>query len=117
MRRWLVSNSKVTKPTRTSCTSLPHSFGGLIGILALSLLGQVFSLHAATLPPGFTETQVGSNLSGTPTAMEFAPDGRLFVCLQEGRLRVIQNGVLLPTPFVTVTTMANNERGLLGIAF
>jgi glucose/arabinose dehydrogenase len=49
--------------------------------------------------------------------MDFAPDGRLFVCLQEGRLRVIENGVLLATPFVTVTTTANGERGLLGIAF
>jgi glucose/arabinose dehydrogenase len=117
MKNWRVSNSTVTKPTRRYPTGLPHSLGGLIGILALSLFGQVFSLHAAILPAGFTETQVGSNLSGTPTAMDFSPDGRLFVCLQEGRLRVIQNGVLLPTPFVTVTTTANGERGLLGIAF
>ena len=49
--------------------------------------------------------------------MEFAPDGRLFVCLQGGQLRVIENGVLLATPFVTVTTTANGERGLLGITF
>jgi hypothetical protein len=38
--------------------------------------------NAATLPSGFTETQI-SGLS-SPTAMEFAPDGRLFVCLQTG---------------------------------
>ena len=49
--------------------------------------------------------------------MDFAPDGRLFVCQQGGQLRVIENGVLPATPFVTVTTTANNERGLLGIAF
>jgi glucose/arabinose dehydrogenase len=49
--------------------------------------------------------------------MDFSPDGRLFVCLQGGQLRVIKNGVLLATPFVTVTTSANGERGLLGIAF
>jgi glucose/arabinose dehydrogenase len=49
--------------------------------------------------------------------MAFAPDGRLFVCLQGGQLRVIENGVLLATPFVTVTTSAIGERGLLGIAF
>ena len=76
------------------------------------------SLRAATLPAGFTETQVGANLTpGSPTAMDFAPDGRLFVCLQGGQLRVIANGVLLPTPFVTVTTTALGERGLLGVAF
>ena len=34
---------------------------------------------------------------------QFAPDGRIFVCEQGGTLRVIKNGALLPTPFVTVT--------------
>ncbi len=49
--------------------------------------------------------------------MAFAPDGRLFVCQQGGQLRVIENGVLLSTPFVTVTVNASGERGLLGVAF
>ena len=49
--------------------------------------------------------------------MAFAPDGRLFVCLQDGPVRVIENGVLLSDPFVTVATSANGERGLGGIAF
>ena len=35
--------------------------------------------------------------------MAFAPDGRIFVCQQGGQLRVIKNGALLPTPFVTLT--------------
>ncbi|HEX7515806.1 MAG TPA: PQQ-dependent sugar dehydrogenase [Chthoniobacterales bacterium] len=95
----------------------PRPFWRLIGCIAIGLFLAGFSLHAATLPAGFTETQVGSDLSGAPTAMDFAPDGRLFVCLQGGQLRVIENGVLLATPFVTVTTTANGERGLLGIAF
>ena len=49
--------------------------------------------------------------------MQFAPDGRLFVCEQGGRLRVIENGVLLTTPFLTVTVSSAGERGLLGVAF
>ena len=49
--------------------------------------------------------------------MQFAPDGRLFVCEQGGRLRVIKNGVLLSTPFLTVTVNSVGERGLLGVAF
>ena len=73
-----------------------------------------FSL-AATLPSGFTETVVANGLSA-PTAMAFAPDGRIFVTQQGGSLRVIKNGALLPTPFVTVTTTSSGERGLLGIA-
>src|SRR5437870_4596794 len=72
---------------------------------------------AATLPPGFVEAQVGGNLSGSPTAMAFAPDGRLFVCQQGGQLRVIKNGSLLSTPFVSLTVDSSGERGLLGIAF
>src|SRR6185369_3625264 len=45
------------------------------------------------------------------------PDGRLFVAEQGGRLRVIKNNALLPTPFVTLTVESSGERGLLGIAF
>ena len=71
---------------------------------------------ASLLPTGFAETTLVSGLSN-PTAMEFAPDGRIFVCEQGGTLRVIKNGVLLPTPFLTVTVNSSGERGLLGITF
>ena len=70
----------------------------------------------ASLPSGFAETLVASGLAG-PTAMTFAPDGRLFVCQQGGALRVIKNGALLSTPFVTLTVNSSGERGLLGVAF
>ena len=73
-------------------------------------------MQAATVPTGFSETLVASGLS-SPTAMQFAPDGRLFVAEQGGRLRVIKDGVLLPTPFLTVTVSSVGERGLLGVAF
>lgn len=75
------------------------------------------SVPAATLPTDFNETIITGISSGT--AMAFAPDGRLFVCQQQGQLRVIKNGILLPTPFVTITvnSPAGSERGLLGIAF
>ena len=49
--------------------------------------------------------------------MDFAPDGRLFVCLQGGQLRVIKNGALLGTPFMTLNVDPSGERGLLGVAF
>ena len=81
-----------------------------------SLLLLSFSAtYAATLPAGFTETIITGIAS--PTAMEIAPDGRIFVCEQGGRLRVIKNGALLATPFLTVSVDSNGERGLLGIAF
>ena len=73
-------------------------------------------MQAATVPAGFSETLVASGLA-SPTAMQFAPDGRLFVAEQGGRLRVIKDGVLLPTPFLTLTVSSAGERGLLGVAF
>ena len=75
----------------------------------------VSATYGATLPEGFTETAI-SGLSN-PTAMEIAPDGRIFVCQQGGALRVIKNGVLLTTPFITLSVDPAGERGLLGIAF
>ena len=71
---------------------------------------------SATLPNGFAETQVATGLAA-PTAMAFAPDGRLFVAEQGGRLRVIKNGTLLGMPFLTLNVNSSGERGLLGIAF
>jgi glucose/arabinose dehydrogenase len=49
--------------------------------------------------------------------MEFAPDGRLFVAQQDGNLRVIQDGTLLDTPFLSLSVDSAGERGLLGVAF
>src|SRR2546423_99428 len=86
-------------------------------LIVLALVLESVPLEGATLPAGFTETQYGSNFNGTPTAMAFAPDGRLFVCLQTGQLRVIKNGTLLATPFVSLSVDSSGERGLLGIAF
>jgi glucose/arabinose dehydrogenase len=80
------------------------------------LLALAAGAGAATLPGGFTENLVASGLA-SPTAMAFAPDGRLFVCLQGGQLRVVKNGALLPTPFLTVSVSSAGERGLLGVAF
>jgi glucose/arabinose dehydrogenase len=83
-------------------------------LLATTLTAAIAG--AATLPAGFTESQLAAGLSN-PTAMAFAPDGRLFVCEQGGRLRIIKNGALLSAPFVQVTVSSVGERGLLGVTF
>ena len=80
--------------------------------LTLGWTGPAWALQTA----GFEEVQVATGLN-SPTAMEFSPDGRLFVAQQSGRLRVIKNGSLLPDDFVTLSVTSNGERGLLGIAF
>jgi glucose/arabinose dehydrogenase len=117
MKNGRFSNALLTRADRFCYTKIQCHFIKLAGSVVLSLFLSGLSLQGATLPAGFTEVQVGSNLSGAPTAMDFSPDGRLFVCQQGGQLRVIENGILLATPFVTVTTAANGERGLLGVTF
>src|SRR5262245_8930303 len=67
-----------------------------------------------TLPTGFAESLFAGGLTN-PTQMAVAPDGRVFVAEQSGTLRVIQNGNLLPTPFVSLTVDSNGERGLVGV--
>jgi glucose/arabinose dehydrogenase len=72
-------------------------------------------LTPTVLPPGFTETPVVSGLSG-PTAMEFAPDGRLFVLEQSGNVKLVHtDGTTFTALHLNVD--AAGERGLLGIAF
>lgn len=78
----------------------------------------VFGFSAQAAPPGFLPPELIAGGLANPTAMAFAPDGRLFVAQQAGALRVIDaGGNLLATPFITLTTTSVGERGLLGIAF
>ena len=79
-------------------------------ILSSRLKTQTFT------QPGFNQVLVANGISN-PTVMEFAPDGRLFVAQQTGALRIIENGVLLGTPAITLSVNSSGERGLLGIAF
>jgi glucose/arabinose dehydrogenase len=68
--------------------------------------------------PGFTYQTVARNLASA-VSMAFAPDGRLFLAERlTGHIRVIQDGVLLPSPWATVATSATtfDERGFVGIA-
>ncbi|MDB4893384.1 MAG: glucose dehydrogenase [Gemmatimonadetes bacterium] len=50
-----------------------------------------------------------------------APDGdtRQFIVERGGRVRIVANGVLLPTPFLDIRSRVNNtgERGMLSMAF
>ncbi len=72
---------------------------------------------AISLPAGFGSEQVVTGLTSS-TAITFAPDGRLFIGHKDGRVRLFQNGTLLATDFINISTEVNNywDRGLLGIA-
>lgn len=65
-------------------------------------------------------TPVVSGLA-SPVVVAHAGDGsnRLFVVEQEGRIQLVKNGVVQPTPFLDITDRISSggERGLLGLAF
>ena len=69
---------------------------------------------ASALPPDFNETLVTSSII-KPTSLDLTPDGRVLLAEQEGRLRVIKDGVLLPNSMLTVNVDSQWERGLLGV--
>jgi glucose/arabinose dehydrogenase len=86
----------------------------VLPVILILLTGLNFS-SAQTFPADFGQVLVSNGIND-PTAMAFAPDGRIFVAQQAGALRVIKNNSLLPTPFISLTVSATGERGLLGIA-
>lgn len=89
-------------------------------LLALALIAGPVLIPgrsaSAAVPSGFTDSLVAS-VAG-PTALTFTPDGRMLVTTQAGRLRVVQNDALLPTPALDISsrTCSTGERGLLGVA-
>lgn len=102
----------------------------LAGVLALSsgAKGQVDVLPS--IPMGsiaITLTPIATGMAAPDYAISAPGDtSRLFVLEQNGLVRIIQNGSLLPGSALNlqslvapplVTTNANDERGLLGLAF
>jgi glucose/arabinose dehydrogenase len=73
-------------------------------------------------PPGLALSAFVSGLA-SPLGMEAPNDGtaRLFVVQQGGQIRIIQNGALVATPFLDVSSntgfVSGGEEGLLGLAF
>ncbi len=78
----------------------------------------------AGIPP-VTLKPVVTNQFNAPTTITNAGDGsgRLFICEQRGRVRIFQNGMLLPAPFLDIRgklvaeRAGFDERGLIGLAF
>ncbi|MEM7036634.1 MAG: PQQ-dependent sugar dehydrogenase [Bacteroidota bacterium] len=72
--------------------------------------------HENDVPPGFAVQADFVTGLVQPTDIKFARDGRIFVSEKSGQVRIVENGILLETPFYTVQTQTPNERGLDGIA-
>ena len=52
----------------------------------------------------------------TPWAIDFAPDGRIFVSERPRRIRVIRDGRLVEQPWMTLQVAEVGEGGLMGLA-
>src|SRR5215204_3070087 len=83
-------------------------------LLLLFCLLSALPAMAAEVPEGFIVTQVATGMTSV-TRMALLPDGRILICEQSGNVRVIENGVLRSTPFLTVNADSFSEHGLLGI--
>ncbi len=68
----------------------------------------------------FKFTRIATGLQ-SPVYLTGAGDGsgRIFIVEQIGRIRIVKNGVLLPTPFLDIRSLVTSggERGLLSVAF
>jgi glucose/arabinose dehydrogenase len=84
----------------------------IVGLLTTSVPMPI----AIAAPADFVDSVLASGLN-LPTSMEFSPDGRLFITEKDGTVRIVKNGALLSTPFLTLSVDSSGERGLLGLAF
>lgn len=79
-------------------------------LLSMQVKAQNPSLIAVPYSSGFTK----------PVCITNCKDSRLFVVEQDGRIRIINNGSLVITPFLDINPVVGstgNEQGLLGLAF
>lgn len=121
-----IGNADTTSPYGVTIDSTRHASGQhVLRARASDAAGNTSAWATATVqfggnrtqPAGFTRNESWVTGLSAATAFAQAPDGRIFVAQQTGALRVVKNGVLLPTPFVTLSVDSQGERGLLGVAF
>jgi glucose/arabinose dehydrogenase len=101
-----------------------------IQFLALLLaVGIGVSAFGQNLPSDLRWEPVVVGGLSKPLGVRHAGDNRLFVIQQDGQIRIVENGSVLPQPFLNIgedgttpplgftTFTSGQERGLLGLAF
>jgi glucose/arabinose dehydrogenase len=106
-----VANKQMTAGSHTVVVEYFENTGGAAMYFTLDyrpdLGGFVTDVIADTNGAGFEQL---------PTSFAFAPDGRIFVAMKDGTVKIIQNGQLLATPYYVVSPVNDyGDRGLLGI--
>ena len=98
--------------------SLALSVALVLGSLTAFVAATAPTARAATLPAGFQESVMFSGLTN-PTAVRFAPDGRIFVAEKRGVIKVFDSLTdTSPDIFADLNVNVYNfwDRGLLGLA-
>jgi glucose/arabinose dehydrogenase len=92
-----------------------------MAVLLLAGCGDNSSSPATPVSPQSIALQPIVTGLTSPLGLEPSPDGtnRLFVVEQGGTIHIIQNGALVPTPFLDITSKVTTggEMGLLGLTF
>ena len=135
------TNGGITRSVTLTSTQITQLFAGRLyinvhtaangaGEIRGNLVRQAFvesNPIPALIPQGPQKIELQQVASGlvSPNYLVSPPDGtnRQFILDQPGQIRIIENGTLLATPFLDVTSLlvtpnANfDQRGLLGLAF
>lgn len=104
-----------------ACLSLTLALSFISGCGSGSIGSSPTPTPAPSGPAAPVTTQVFVTGLQLPLDLEQPGDnsGRLFVVEQGGTIRIIQNGTLLPTPFLDISSkvIVQDEMGLLGVTF
>jgi glucose/arabinose dehydrogenase len=109
---------------RVDLSSICRSIALVAGASPGLLCGPAAQGQIATGQFTFELRSVASGLVA-PVQLKVPPDnsGRMFIVDQAGMIRILQNGTLLPAPFLDLTSTivtlntGYDERGLLGVTF
>jgi glucose/arabinose dehydrogenase len=87
-------------------------------LLMLFAAFALFGCLSNTSPnpvPNNNITEIAQNLE-VPWALDFLPDGSMIFTERPGRIRLIENGILLGEPVATLDVATVGESGLMGLA-
>jgi glucose/arabinose dehydrogenase len=118
----VVNFPESTTVTLTATPASGSSFGGWSGACTgadacVVLMDAAKSVTATFAPLGVEP--IASGLSNPVLLTAPSSDSRLFIVEKPGRIRIMENGSLLQTPFLNLAGQVSGafEQGLLGLAF
>ncbi len=97
--------------------------GVFCGCLAFGILAKTSEAQLPSIATGSLSVEVQAVATGLSAPLDLVSandgSGRLFIIEQAGRVRILKNGALNPTPFLDISAQikSGGEEGLLGIAF